>query len=146
MFFVVTESVIVCDVQCFCCFRAALFGRFRAWLGDVLGVELEPTVDISCAKYEYTGEIYLGGGTPQRALRSCCIQLTVNHILSYFKIPFCATMTSWRGGALLSFCILCLHGREATGAPSISTQQTVGSSQRVSLQLYRYLSVTSVVR
>ncbi|XP_047218342.1 prolyl 3-hydroxylase OGFOD1 [Girardinichthys multiradiatus] len=34
--------------------RAALFGRFRSWLGDVLGVELEPTVDISCAKYEYT--------------------------------------------------------------------------------------------
>lgn len=37
--------------------RAALFGRFRSWLGEVLGVELEPTVDISCAKYEYTGEI-----------------------------------------------------------------------------------------
>lgn len=34
--------------------RAALFGRFRSWLGDVLDVELEPTVDISCAKYEYT--------------------------------------------------------------------------------------------
>ncbi|KAM4593543.1 prolyl 3-hydroxylase OGFOD1 isoform 3-T3 [Odontesthes bonariensis] len=32
----------------------ALFGRFRSWLGEVLGVELEPTVDISCAKYEYT--------------------------------------------------------------------------------------------
>uniref|UniRef100_A0A3P9MX15 2-oxoglutarate and iron-dependent oxygenase domain containing 1 n=1 Tax=Poecilia reticulata TaxID=8081 RepID=A0A3P9MX15_POERE len=32
----------------------ALFGRFRSWLGDVLGVELEPTVDISSAKYEYT--------------------------------------------------------------------------------------------
>lgn len=34
--------------------RAALFGHFGSWLGDVLGVELEPTVDISCAKYEYT--------------------------------------------------------------------------------------------
>ncbi|XP_035508014.1 prolyl 3-hydroxylase OGFOD1 [Morone saxatilis] len=34
--------------------RAALFGRFRSWLGGVLGVELEPTVDISCARYEYT--------------------------------------------------------------------------------------------
>ncbi|XP_017296351.1 prolyl 3-hydroxylase OGFOD1 isoform X2 [Kryptolebias marmoratus] len=34
--------------------RAALFERFRCWLGEVLGVELEPTVDISCAKYEYT--------------------------------------------------------------------------------------------
>ncbi|XP_029986912.1 prolyl 3-hydroxylase OGFOD1 [Sphaeramia orbicularis] len=34
--------------------RAALFGRFRLWLEEVLGVELEPTVDISCAKYEYT--------------------------------------------------------------------------------------------
>uniref|UniRef100_A0A3B4ZWQ3 Prolyl 3-hydroxylase OGFOD1 n=1 Tax=Stegastes partitus TaxID=144197 RepID=A0A3B4ZWQ3_9TELE len=35
-------------------FRAALFGRFRSWLGEVLGVELEPTVDISCARYEYS--------------------------------------------------------------------------------------------
>ncbi|KAM4630071.1 prolyl 3-hydroxylase OGFOD1 isoform 2-T2 [Polymixia lowei] len=34
--------------------RAALFGRFRSWLGDVLDVDLEPTVDISCAKYQYT--------------------------------------------------------------------------------------------
>lgn len=36
-------------------FRAVLFGRFRSWLGEVLGVELEPTVDISCARYEHTG-------------------------------------------------------------------------------------------
>ncbi|KAM7406171.1 hypothetical protein PAMP_000565 [Pampus punctatissimus] len=34
--------------------RSALFGPFRSWLGEVLGVELEPTVDISCARYEYT--------------------------------------------------------------------------------------------
>ncbi|XP_037552052.1 prolyl 3-hydroxylase OGFOD1 [Nematolebias whitei] len=34
--------------------RAALFERFRSWLEEVLGVELEPTVDISCAKYEQT--------------------------------------------------------------------------------------------
>lgn len=42
---------------CISVFRAALFGPFRSWLGDVLGVKLEPTVDISCAKYEYTGEL-----------------------------------------------------------------------------------------
>uniref|UniRef100_A0A672I573 Prolyl 3-hydroxylase OGFOD1 n=1 Tax=Salarias fasciatus TaxID=181472 RepID=A0A672I573_SALFA len=34
--------------------REGLFGRFRSWLGEVLGVELEPTVDISCARYEHT--------------------------------------------------------------------------------------------
>nr|XP_046241942.1 prolyl 3-hydroxylase OGFOD1 isoform X2 [Scatophagus argus] len=34
--------------------REVLFGRFRSWLGQLLGVELEPTVDISCARYEYT--------------------------------------------------------------------------------------------
>ncbi|KAF7660591.1 hypothetical protein LDENG_00279300 [Lucifuga dentata] len=34
--------------------RKVLFGRFRSWLGEVLGVEMEPTVDISCARYEYT--------------------------------------------------------------------------------------------
>ncbi|CDQ61910.1 unnamed protein product [Oncorhynchus mykiss] len=33
---------------------AGLFGWFRSWLGEVLGVELKPTVDISCAKYQYT--------------------------------------------------------------------------------------------
>ncbi|KAJ3592864.1 hypothetical protein NHX12_005202 [Muraenolepis orangiensis] len=34
--------------------RAALFGQFRSWLGEVLDVTLESTVDISCAKYQYT--------------------------------------------------------------------------------------------
>ncbi|KAG5848496.1 hypothetical protein ANANG_G00099060 [Anguilla anguilla] len=34
--------------------RAVLFQKFRSWLTEVLQVELEPTVDISCAKYEYT--------------------------------------------------------------------------------------------
>lgn len=42
---------------CVAVFRSALFGRFRSWLGEVLGVELEPTVDISCARYEYTGKL-----------------------------------------------------------------------------------------
>ncbi|XP_042293479.1 prolyl 3-hydroxylase OGFOD1 [Sceloporus undulatus] len=34
--------------------RKVLFEEFRAWLSDVTQVELEPTVDLSCAKYEYT--------------------------------------------------------------------------------------------
>ncbi|KAJ7986157.1 hypothetical protein DPEC_G00347870 [Dallia pectoralis] len=34
--------------------RTAIFGQFRTWLGEVLQVELEPKVDISCAKYQYT--------------------------------------------------------------------------------------------
>ncbi|XP_068172031.1 prolyl 3-hydroxylase OGFOD1 [Antennarius striatus] len=34
--------------------RTVLFGCFRSWLGEVLGVELETTVDVSCARYEYT--------------------------------------------------------------------------------------------
>ncbi|KAJ8335591.1 hypothetical protein SKAU_G00389330 [Synaphobranchus kaupii] len=34
--------------------RAVLFKQFRSWLTEVLQVELEPTVDLSCAKYEYT--------------------------------------------------------------------------------------------
>ncbi|XP_056134590.1 prolyl 3-hydroxylase OGFOD1 isoform X2 [Lampris incognitus] len=34
--------------------RAAMFGQLRSWLGEVLGVDLEPTVDMSCAKYQYT--------------------------------------------------------------------------------------------
>ncbi|NXU54084.1 OGFD1 hydroxylase, partial [Turnix velox] len=34
--------------------RRALCEEFRAWLSAVTQIELEPTVDISCAKYEYT--------------------------------------------------------------------------------------------
>ncbi|KAM6430490.1 prolyl 3-hydroxylase OGFOD1 [Liasis olivaceus] len=34
--------------------RKVLFEEFRSWLSDVIQVELEPTIDLSCAKYEYT--------------------------------------------------------------------------------------------
>ncbi|XP_038662963.1 prolyl 3-hydroxylase OGFOD1-like [Scyliorhinus canicula] len=34
--------------------RKVLFEDFRTWLSDILGVKLESTVDLSCAKYEYT--------------------------------------------------------------------------------------------
>ncbi|KAI5613873.1 prolyl 3-hydroxylase OGFOD1, partial [Silurus asotus] len=34
--------------------RSLLFLKFRSWLSEVLGVDLEPTVDMSCAKYEHT--------------------------------------------------------------------------------------------
>lgn len=34
--------------------RTMLFQQFRPWLEAILGAELESTVDISCAKYEYT--------------------------------------------------------------------------------------------
>ncbi|KAF7703427.1 prolyl 3-hydroxylase OGFOD1 [Silurus meridionalis] len=34
--------------------RSLLFLQFRSWLSEVLGVDLEPTVDMSCAKYEHT--------------------------------------------------------------------------------------------
>merc|ERR1712080_345329 len=35
-------------------FRDFLFTAFREWLGEVMGISLENTVDMSCAKYEYT--------------------------------------------------------------------------------------------
>ncbi|NWX15055.1 OGFD1 hydroxylase, partial [Aegotheles bennettii] len=34
--------------------RRALCEEFRVWLSAVTQIELEPTIDISCAKYEYT--------------------------------------------------------------------------------------------
>uniref|UniRef100_F6UN89 Prolyl 3-hydroxylase OGFOD1 n=1 Tax=Ornithorhynchus anatinus TaxID=9258 RepID=F6UN89_ORNAN len=34
--------------------RKVLFEEFRMWLSDIANVDLEPTVDLSCAKYEYT--------------------------------------------------------------------------------------------
>ncbi|XP_078067238.1 prolyl 3-hydroxylase OGFOD1 [Mustelus asterias] len=34
--------------------RKVLFEDFRTWLSDIAGVKLESTVDLSCAKYEYT--------------------------------------------------------------------------------------------
>lgn len=37
-------------------FRHALCEEFRPWLSAVTQIVLEPTIDISCAKYEYTGQ------------------------------------------------------------------------------------------
>lgn len=34
--------------------KSLLFGHFRSWLSELMDVELEPTVDISCAKYQHT--------------------------------------------------------------------------------------------
>lgn len=34
--------------------RSIIFGEFRVWLSEVLQVDLDATVDISCAKYEHT--------------------------------------------------------------------------------------------
>ncbi|XP_078400122.1 prolyl 3-hydroxylase OGFOD1 isoform X1 [Cetorhinus maximus] len=34
--------------------RKALFEDFRTWLSDIVDIKLESTVDLSCAKYEYT--------------------------------------------------------------------------------------------
>ncbi|XP_041047994.1 prolyl 3-hydroxylase OGFOD1 isoform X4 [Carcharodon carcharias] len=34
--------------------RKALFEDLRTWLSDIVGIKLESTVDLSCAKYEYT--------------------------------------------------------------------------------------------
>lgn len=33
-----------------------MFEDFRAWLSKVSGIDLEATVDMSCAKYEFTGK------------------------------------------------------------------------------------------
>lgn len=43
-------------LPCACLPRHALCDEFRAWLSAVTQIELEPTIDISCAKYEYTGQ------------------------------------------------------------------------------------------
>uniref|UniRef100_G3TIM7 Prolyl 3-hydroxylase OGFOD1 n=1 Tax=Loxodonta africana TaxID=9785 RepID=G3TIM7_LOXAF len=34
--------------------RKVLFEDFRAWLSDISNIDLESTIDMSCAKYEYT--------------------------------------------------------------------------------------------
>ncbi|XP_020041092.2 prolyl 3-hydroxylase OGFOD1 isoform X1 [Castor canadensis] len=34
--------------------RKLLFEDFRAWLSDISNITLEPTIDMSCAKYEFT--------------------------------------------------------------------------------------------
>ena len=36
--------------------RKLLFEDFRAWLSKVSGIDLDPTIDMSCAKYEFTGK------------------------------------------------------------------------------------------
>nr|XP_032827084.1 prolyl 3-hydroxylase OGFOD1 [Petromyzon marinus] len=39
---------------CISALRTVLYQDFRAWLSEVLAVELEDTVDMFCAKYDYT--------------------------------------------------------------------------------------------
>lgn len=51
--------------------------------------------------------------------------VSIWHLYFFFKMFFCVMTMSWRGGASLSFCISCPHGRAVTGGPSIFTQQTV---------------------
>ncbi|XP_078469855.1 prolyl 3-hydroxylase OGFOD1-like isoform X1 [Lampetra planeri] len=40
--------------SCISALRTVLYQDFRAWLSEVLAVELEDTVDMFCAKYDYT--------------------------------------------------------------------------------------------
>ncbi|XP_036997422.2 prolyl 3-hydroxylase OGFOD1 isoform X1 [Artibeus jamaicensis] len=37
-----------------CALRKILFEDFRAWLSDISKIDLEPTIDMSCAKYEFS--------------------------------------------------------------------------------------------
>lgn len=36
--------------------RKLMFEDFRDWLSKVSSIDLEPTIDMSCAKYEFTGK------------------------------------------------------------------------------------------
>lgn len=36
--------------------RKLMFEDFRNWLSKVSSIDLEPTIDMSCAKYEFTGK------------------------------------------------------------------------------------------
>ena len=36
--------------------RKILFEHFRAWLSDISKIDLESTIDVSCAKYEFSGK------------------------------------------------------------------------------------------
>lgn len=36
--------------------RKILFEDFRTWLSDVSNIDLESTIDMSCAKYEFSGK------------------------------------------------------------------------------------------
>ncbi|XP_057566608.1 prolyl 3-hydroxylase OGFOD1 isoform X3 [Hippopotamus amphibius kiboko] len=38
-----------------CALRKILFEHFRAWLSDISKIDLESTIDMSCAKYEFSG-------------------------------------------------------------------------------------------
>lgn len=39
-----------------CISRKILFEDFRAWLSDISKIDLDSTIDMSCAKYEFSGE------------------------------------------------------------------------------------------
>ena len=36
--------------------RKILFEHFRSWISDISKIDLESTIDMSCAKYEFSGK------------------------------------------------------------------------------------------
>lgn len=67
--------------------RSVIFGEFRVWLSEVLQVDLEATVDISCAKYEHTGKT--SGAVSHRGFR-WLLSLSGFHDVSLSSCCFCA--------------------------------------------------------
>lgn len=94
--------------------RDLLASQGLSLVRDITGIPLNDSVDATCAKYDYTGPSHastnylqptlppLPPPTPTPSPRTHTTQPS-NGVLVLVQTRSCATMTSWRGGALLSF-------------------------------------------
>ena len=105
-----------------------LYGDFRRWLISVTGIPLNSTVDMSCAQYNYTGNLKID-----------LYATLVQHRFLYFwiQMSFCAMMTSWRdAGSPTSFTWSTKAGKNATGDLLIYSQWIRTTSQDQSIPLW----------
>jgi len=76
-----------------------IFGEFREWLSEVLQVDLEATVDMSCSKYEHTGKPSDNFSTNHWGVEvemMCSLVFDVSLSLLFLQMFCCVTMMSWR--------------------------------------------------
>lgn len=107
--------------RCVVCWdlRSVVFGEFRVWLSEVLQVDLEATVDISCAKYEHTGKpsdhfSSNHWGVDKEMMCSWCTPSGLFLDLSHCSLCRCFAMSRWWAGGTKS-CVHPLSGSSLGG-------------------------------
>ena len=56
--------------------RSILYRDFLSWLRSVTGLELNDTMDLSCAQYKYTGRSWFRGDVHRSSFSKCVLTLS----------------------------------------------------------------------